>query len=164
MSCKIQQGRQLGQWRTKPPREVLRDAQSTLQTLHKSMDAAAPGDVKRPPPISQMTHRFVWWTISKMRKLGVQNAGLHRALKAQRAGKIAAAYPQDNRPRGDKDIQSVMWHIETLSGSNRSRVSPIVVWKYKPRTRLTQYCLLDGVHRLVAAAMCNRRVRVMLVM
>ena len=50
------------------------------------------------------------------------------------------AYPIENRPRQDKDLESVLYHIYAID------VSPCVIVK-----RNNEYIFLDGVHRVVAA-------------
>ena len=61
---------------------------------------------------------------------------------------VVKAYPPHDRPRGNKDIKSVNWHIKHLSDFTQ----PIVLVKKKDR-----YILLDGAHRIVAHHIAKKR-------
>ena len=67
--------------------------------------------------------------------LGVHN---HRA---QLKKTLLEMFPEDDRPRGNDDIESVLYHLTT-----KSKVDPVMIYKY--RNELT---VVDGVHRLIAA-------------
>ena len=54
------------------------------------------------------------------------------------------AYPIDNRPRGDSDINSVIYHQDKLQ--HHQDITPI--WLVH---RNDNYTLLDGAHRIVAS-------------
>jgi hypothetical protein len=54
------------------------------------------------------------------------------------------AYPLNDRPRGDKDINSVRFHQEQLQ--QKINIAPI--WIVRKNNK---YILLDGVHRIVAS-------------
>ena len=68
-----------------------------------------------------------------------------------------SAYPPHARNRGQKDVASVRYHSQTLN-----KVSPIVVARVKAKGKVT-YIKLDGVHRLVAAAIRGSMVKVLFV-
>lgn len=58
---------------------------------------------------------------------------------------IEEAYPPNNRPRGIEDIKLVKYHM-------KHNDSPIVIIKEKDRE-----ILVDGVHRLIASKLSNKR-------
>jgi hypothetical protein len=59
-------------------------------------------------------------------------------------------YPADNRPRGKDDLDSVKYHRREIK--KNGQVEPI--WIAKKGNR---YIKLDGVHRLVATYLENKR-------
>lgn len=60
------------------------------------------------------------------------------------------AYPIEDRPRGDKDIESVNYYIKLLQ--NKQIINPI--WIIKKNGK---YILLDGVHRIIASYIKNKK-------
>jgi hypothetical protein len=60
------------------------------------------------------------------------------------------AYPIDNRPRGDTDIKSVKFYQKQLQ--NKKEIDPIWIIK-----KNDDYILLDGVHRIVASYIENKK-------
>jgi hypothetical protein len=56
------------------------------------------------------------------------------------------AYPINNRPRNENDIQSVVYHLDATD------ISPCVMVK-----KNENYIFLDGVHRVVAANILHRK-------
>jgi hypothetical protein len=69
----------------------------------------------------------------------------------QRLQKTAVkAYPMDNRPRGDIDIKSVKFYQKQLQ--NKNEINPIWIIK-----KNNNYILLDGVHRIVASYIENKK-------
>lgn len=101
-------------------------------------------------------------TLRRWGKMRVDNAGAHRVEAVHRAKKIQKdltqlaqiAYPTGDRPRGKNDISSIIYHSTT-----RRALSPIAVGRYRYGGRI-RYVLLDGVHRLVSAAISGERFRV----
>lgn len=77
----------------------------------------------------------------------IQNLDVTR----MKANSPESAYPEENRPRGQSDIDSVYYHM------NATNVSPIVILR-RGNGQNTKYetILLDGVHRLVAASILHR--------
>lgn len=59
-------------------------------------------------------------------------------------------YPKDDRPRGQADLDSVNYHRRMIRKNGNS--SPIWIAKHN-----NTYIKLDGVHRLVAANLENKR-------
>jgi hypothetical protein len=59
-------------------------------------------------------------------------------------------YPKKNRPRGEKDIESVKYYIRT-----KKYVSPIVIINIDNRR-----IKLDGVHRIIAAKLRKSKIRI----
>ena len=61
------------------------------------------------------------------------------------------AYPIDNRPRGDDDINSVIFHQKQIQ--NGESLEPIWII-----VRDNNYILLDGAHRIVASYIEKKQV------
>lgn len=59
-------------------------------------------------------------------------------------------YPEDDRPRGEKDLASVLYHRRIIRKNGHTE--PIWIALQKGR-----YILLDGAHRIVAAYLENKR-------
>jgi hypothetical protein len=59
-------------------------------------------------------------------------------------------YPEDDRPRGEKDLASVLFHRRAIR--KYGHTEPIWIAFKKGR-----YILLDGAHRIVAAYLENKR-------
>ncbi len=99
-------------------------------------------------------------TLQEFQDFQIENAGAHRieamesCLRNDIESLAEAAFPLKDRPRGDRDIQSIIYHATT-----DNPVSPIVVvvlTEYKkPR-----YILLDGVHRLIGAIIRGGKIKV----
>ncbi len=60
------------------------------------------------------------------------------------------AYPLDNRPRGDRDISSVKYYQKLIR--NKSDIQPIYIL-----IKGKNYILLDGVHRIIASYIENKK-------
>ena len=58
-------------------------------------------------------------------------------------------YPENNRPRGDDDIQSVLYHRETIRQTGDTEPIWIIFTQGK-------FILLDGVHRIVSTYLENK--------
>ena len=58
-------------------------------------------------------------------------------------------YPENNRPRGDDDIQSVLYHRQTIRQTGDTEPIWIIFLENK-------FILLDGVHRIVASYLENK--------
>lgn len=83
---------------------------------------------------------------------GIENHRLERYLNARSAEE---AYPAHDRPRGDKDTMSVTYFLQTTEP-----ISPITVAKFIDNQGKTRLVKLDGVHRLMAAAILRQPLRV----
>lgn len=59
-------------------------------------------------------------------------------------------YPKENRPRGQKDLDSVLHHRKTIC--EQGWTEPIWI-----SVKENNYTLLDGVHRIVAAYLENKQ-------
>jgi len=59
-------------------------------------------------------------------------------------------YPEDDRPRGEKDLASVLYHRRAIR--KYGHTEPIWIAFKKGR-----YILLDGAHRIVATYLENKR-------
>jgi hypothetical protein len=59
-------------------------------------------------------------------------------------------YPKENRPRGQKDLDSVLHHRKTIC--EQGCTEPIWI-----SVKEDNYTLLDGVHRIVAAYLENKQ-------
>lgn len=84
--------------------------------------------------------------------LNIEN---HRLDRYPNARSAEEAYPLNDRPRGDKDISSVNYFLQTTHP-----VSPITVIKFIDKERKARLVKLDGVHRLMAAAILRQSIRV----
>lgn len=111
----------------------------------------------------KIKHRNILLTTLMRRK--PENAGLHRLAAIRelfRAGRRAptdreiaeAAYPVEDRPRGDDDVRSVMWYLKRLRAAEKHKLGGgqgaceicIVLTARKDGS----WVMLDGVHRLMA--------------
>lgn len=63
---------------------------------------------------------------------------------------IELAYPWNDRPRKEKDIASVKYHIKQIQ---RKKTQPIWLLLHK-----NKYTLLDGAHRVVAHYISSKRI------
>lgn len=102
------------------------------------------------------------YTVYKTHPKALTNAGLNRLAnmkkkqkQSTRAGRsitlleaAVAAYPARSRPRGQADLDSIIYHATT-----KRIIPPIIILK---RGRI----LLDGVHRLLAAAYLRQPIAV----
>jgi hypothetical protein len=59
-------------------------------------------------------------------------------------------YPEDDRPRGDADLESVLYHQQMIREIGHTEPVWIVL-------KDNQYILLDGVHRIVATYLENKQ-------
>ena len=59
-------------------------------------------------------------------------------------------YPENNRPRGDDDIQSVLYHRQTIRQTGDTEPIWIIFLE-------NRFILLDGVHRIVASYLENKQ-------
>jgi hypothetical protein len=89
-------------------------------------------------------------SIAEIKAMVSQNASAAR-LEARTPAK---AFPTSDRPRSAADLANIRLHFAKNVIS-----SPIVILSDEPSAPI----LLDGMHRLVAAAIGRRRVRVCLV-
>lgn len=97
---------------------------------------------------STLKAHYTYHTIAAIKRLGVENLYLER-LKAKTPEE---AY--SDRPRGQADVDSVYYHMET-----DECVSPVVMIKVNNRL-----IMLDGVHRIVAANFRKSKVLVCVIM
>ena len=59
-------------------------------------------------------------------------------------------YPENNRPRGDDDINSVLYHRQTIRQTGDTEPIWIIFLE-------NRFILLDGVHRIVASYLENKQ-------
>ena len=97
---------------------------------------------------------YVVLTIDKFLGLKVENQRLDRYRHATTAQE---AYPIADRPRHQDDIKSVNFFLQTTSP-----VSPILVARVHEHGGI-RYIKLDGVHRLIAAAIKKSPIKVLFV-
>lgn len=88
---------------------------------------------------------------SKLEKLPIDLFFNVENFNPERLKKTAIeAYPIHDRPRGNKDIQSIKFHQKQLL--NKINILPIwLIFKNK------KYILLDGAHRIVASYIENKK-------
>lgn len=91
-------------------------------------------------------------SVNEYISLNPDNGGLHR-LKAKTAEE---AYK--DKPRGENDIKSVLYHMTT-----KECISPIVLIKVKDKLGKVRLIKLDGVHRVVAANIINSKIRIAII-
>jgi len=78
-----------------------------------------------------------------------QNNNVLNFLSSRLQKKVEQAYPLNDRPRKEKDISSVKYHIKQIE---RKKAQPIWLLLSKGR-----YTLLDGAHRVVAHYIAGKR-------
>lgn len=93
-------------------------------------------------------------SVEELKSLNMENAGLQRWGNGQKSAE--EAYPSTDRPRGKKDIESVNYHLKTTE-----LVSPVIVARVQLPNSQIKHIKLDGVHRLVAAAIRGSKVKVL---
>tara|TARA_R110002153_G_C13308990_1_gene496268 strand:+ start:2289 stop:2702 length:414 start_codon:yes stop_codon:yes gene_type:complete len=85
-------------------------------------------------------------------KLKELKSGKIENLSVERMSALSADIAYSDRPRGaSTDVQSVLYHMSHTC-------SPIVILETTDPTGVTRYILLDGMHRLVAASLLNKRI------
>jgi ParB-like nuclease family protein len=126
-------------WADKVDAQTLHDAWSTYNT-----NFAAREQKINKADFEQYVSKAGYYTTIPLSKLTdeakfqVSNMNLTR-LSAE---SIEEAYPYTDNPRGEQDIKSVEYFVNTTE-----QISPIIMIK----TGKTNYVLLDGMHRLVAS-------------
>lgn len=93
-------------------------------------------------PVTVSVDEFLAW--------GVEN---HRVMSGVKCP--SDVFPPNNRPRGLADILSVEYHMRA-----DSRADPIMVLEIVGDGNAIRLVMLDGVHRLAAAAITGRNVTV----
>ena len=78
-----------------------------------------------------------------------------RLDKYRHARTAEEAYPPNDRPRGQKDIDSVNYHIKT-----REPTSPIIVISVSDLDNKNHLIMLDGVHRIMGALIRKSKVSI----
>lgn len=128
------------------------DSVAVLRWLMKYHKSALPLDLTKNLKLADIkgiaVQKVAPMTIARFKALNASNAGYQRLQSTP-----ARAYPKNNRPRGQKDLDSVEWHMAA-----KKALSPIVVLCVG-KNRI----LLDGVHRAVAANILGEPISVALV-
>lgn len=78
-----------------------------------------------------------------------------RLEKYKQATSAEEAYPPNDRPRGQKDVDSVLYHIST-----QKAVDPIIVLSVLDLFGKKHLIKLDGAHRIMAALIRKSKVRI----
>ena len=78
-----------------------------------------------------------------------------RLEKYRHATTAEEAYPPNDRPRGQKDIDSVNYHIKT-----QEPISPIIVISVNDLDNKNHLIMLDGVHRIMGALIRKSKVSI----
>lgn len=86
-------------------------------------------------------------------RLNIENHRLNEYFTAKNA---EDAYPESDRPRKDKDIDSVNYFLSTTKA-----VSPITVAIMTDKNGKTRFIKLDGVHRMMAAHILKKNLCIM---
>ncbi|MDF2965711.1 MAG: hypothetical protein K0Q51_1099 [Rickettsiaceae bacterium] len=84
-------------------------------------------------------------------KLNIENHRLERFFNAASAEE---AYPEHDRPLGQADLDSVKYFMSAR------HISPIIVCIAEDKHGNVRYIKLDGVHRLMAAHILKKPIRV----
>lgn len=93
-------------------------------------------------------------TIQEFLDLNIENHRLQQYINAKTA---EDAYPENDRPRGNKDIDSVNYHLTT-----NNPISPICIARTTPPNKI-RLIKLDGVHRLIAASIRKSHIKVLFI-
>ncbi len=117
-----------------------------INILQDSIDTSVNMKIFKNREDASMAHIFK----SKLVKIYMTQIILLENFNPDRLKKSAEkAYPLNNRPRGDADINSVI-HYQKLIQENKD-ISPIWIIKKD------KYILLDGAHRIVASNIENKK-------
>jgi len=120
---------------------------NNIQILKDSISTSV--SMKLFSSIEKATHVHVF--NSKIEKFLLTKCNELINFNPQRLQKTAVkAYPLDNRPRGDIDIKSVKFYQKQLQ--MKKEIDPIWIIK-----KNDNYILLDGVHRIVASYIENKK-------
>ena len=116
-----------------------------IQVLRDSIETSISMNLFKDKQEAIMKHIFnsklKYFSISKCKNLN--NFNPKRLQKS-----AIKAYPLNDRPRGNKDIQSVKYYQKQIQ--NKIDIAPI--WIIKKNN----YILLDGAHRIVASYIENK--------
>ena len=83
-------------------------------------------------------YKFELLSMSKFKKGEVQNFKHERLKKT-----IEKAYPEDNRPKGEYNLEAVKFHRNLIT----QKINPLIFMAHKDN----KYYLVHGSHKLVAA-------------
>jgi hypothetical protein len=121
---------------------------NNIQILKDSISTSM--NMKLFSSIEQATHSHIFNSkLEKFLLIKCNNELLN--FNPERMQKTAVkAYPLDNRPRGDMDIKSVKFYQKQLQ--MKKEIEPIWIIK-----KNNNYILLDGVHRIVASYIENKK-------
>ena len=118
-----------------------------MQILHDSIETSISMKLFKNKEESTMKHIFnsqlISFPLSKCKNLNnfnperLQNSAIN-------------AYPLHDRPRGNKDISAVKYYQKEIQ--NKGNIQPIWIIK-----KHNNYILLDGVHRIVASYIENKK-------
>ena len=125
--------------------DTIRDAEQTYNTHYRSKYGVLNDN---------FSATFLFVSCQQLKELKVKNIGWHRLTNVSCP---EDAYPLHDRPRNDKDILSIYFHINVIIGVNKSKMSPPVVFKIR-----NKYIFLDGMHRLVALFLTKKPIRICL--
>jgi hypothetical protein len=92
-------------------------------------------------------------SVEQLLNMNIEN---HRLKRYRFAKSAEEAYPPSDRPRGDKDINSVNYFLSTCKA-----ISPVTIAIMIDKKGDTRFMKLDGVHRMVAAMILNKNIRVL---
>lgn len=137
-------------WADQISQETLEDGWGTWNTHYRSEIAPELDKETFFDKVQQGYYQTM--SIDDFLVLDVEN---HRLKKYKHAITPEQVYPPDDRPRGQHDIESVTYLMNT-----QNEISPVFVSKIKNCNEQVRYIKLDGVHRLVAAMLKKSAVRV----
>ena len=118
--------------------DVLHDAKMTYYNYYKNDYGNLNYD--------SLNIQYVVMSINDLKDLNVTNIGWYRLTKD-----ISEAYPEHDRPRGDRDLSSVKYHLDIIDGLIDDKFTPPIIFKVRDT-----YIYMDGMHRLVASYIRNK--------
>ena len=115
-----------------------------LQTMHDSIQTSVSIKLFSSPNVSSYYHIFK----SKLVRFPLSNCGELRNFDPARLSEDP--YPKEDRPRGQKDLESVLHHRRIIR--QHGDTEPIWI-----ALKNGDYTLLDGAHRIVSTYLENKR-------
>jgi hypothetical protein len=137
-------------WASQLDQATLQDSWATYQTFYAKQNSR---DITYQDFLTRVQKGWLQsYSSQDFIKLGVEN---HRLQAYQHAKTAEEAYPLTDRPRRNKDLQSVHYFLNP-----RHPVSPITVAIMTDYSGKTRRIKLDGVHRMIAAHILHQPLQI----